>query len=160
MHSVCRYGIRAIALTTLLIGGFSGVNNSGNRAIAAEINPSQTQIIAQTNAAIKQAECQQIANVFSAGSGFQNTGNLNASTNLIDNLIVGLQGLNLQDPKLRSLQTRYIQYFTAANQTLAAGQQSSAAGNDAELERLIALAQVSNNAGSALGQELIEYCLQ
>ncbi len=155
-----RSRMKLIALTLVLASPIGGFGITDKQATAATIAPTTLQTIdhstiAQAN---KQYECQQIANVFSMGNGFQNTGNLNSSQNLIDNLLVGMQGLSLSDPKLRSLQTRYIQYFSAASQTLTAGSQS--ANDDAQLERLITLAQVNSSLGSSLGQELVEYCLQ
>lgn len=109
----------------------------------------------------KVVECQAIADVFAGGStNFQNTGNLNASVSLVDRLLAGMQKLQLQDPRLRSLQGRYVQYFSSASQMMQAAGKANTAGNTATLETMMTLAQANNAVGSQLSQELVEYCLQ
>lgn len=117
------------------------------------VSPSYGQKVAAQNKAV---ECQAIADVFEGGStSFQNTGNLNASVALVDRLLAGMQKLQLQDPQLRSLQGRYIQYFSSASQMMQAAGKANTAGNTATLENMMTLAQANNAVGSQLSQELV-----
>ncbi len=113
----------------------------------------------QVEAQDKTRECLAVANVFQeAGRGYQITGDLGDALNLTDRLIVGMQKLNLQDTKLKSLQGRYIAYFNSSRELLQKGQQNQ--NNDAALNALMASARASSARGEALGKELVEYCLE
>lgn len=107
----------------------------------------------------KATECLAIANVFQeAGQGYQLSGNMTDALNLTDRVLAGVKNLNLQDPKLKNLQSRYITYLTSSSQLLKQGQQNQ--NNETALNALLTSARANSAMGHSLGQELAEYCLQ
>jgi hypothetical protein len=114
--------------------------------VAAQANPD------------KLSECLTLANTLQgAADNLQPTGDLNTALATTGRLQQSLRGLQLRDRQLQSFQQRYLAFFATAETLL---NQGRAASNEDTLRTLIGNAQQHNLIGSALAQEVVEYCLQ
>jgi len=106
----------------------------------------------------KLAECQMLANTLQGAAGnLQPTGDLNTALTTTGRLQQSLRALQLRDRQLQAFQQRYLTFFSTTETLL---NQGRAAGNEDTLRTLIGNAQQHNLIGSALAQEVVEYCLQ
>ncbi|MGQ9866612.1 MAG: hypothetical protein ACUVSQ_10105 [Pseudanabaenaceae cyanobacterium] len=106
----------------------------------------------------KLSECQIFAKTLQGAAGnLKPTGDLNTALAATGRLQQNLQGLQLRDRQLQSFQQRYLAFFATAEILL---NQGHTAGDEDTLRTLIGTAQQHNLTGSALAQEMAEYCLK
>ncbi|MFQ3679751.1 MAG: hypothetical protein SNJ60_04500 [Pseudanabaenaceae cyanobacterium] len=106
----------------------------------------------------KLSECLLLANTLQgAAANAQPTGDMGTGLALTDRLQQSLRSLQLRDRQLQAFQQRYLAFLATAETLL---HQGRAASSEDTLRTLIGSAQQHNLTGSALAQEVVDYCLK